>query len=541
MLKKLVDTDDKISVGGRAHSFWEGQPLKQSKKFDITDRTTDFKNPFDVMKAYKIRGFEFGNWVDNNTRVDNLAAAVDSFKHLARIIGSDNLGFDGRLGLAFGARGKSHALAHYEPNNEIINLTKLYGMGSLAHEYGHALDYFFGTHIDQNKNYRSLVGGHLTARTLEGNTGGEIRTLATKIIDNCIYVNGDYTASYKRLKDTMKENIYWFRRNEIFARLFEQYISYKLSVAGVKNTFLAKYKYENAVYLTKEDFKRVLPMLDKLMFEFKQFLNNKKTKVTPVALPKPMKMAATTKPKAKTPAVKKQALKKPKNEPQKVLSLGELQSAFIKFDKNKLDNYERTVYNDFVKKVGHTEALGIIINQVEGDLSQLSTELRKLAVVYLAALNAQNAKRNLAPVKIKAAGKKTQVKKPLAKIVAPKTKAKKKSTGRADKPKVVNKSVSVSLNTAIADVLKLKKYSKVTPMEAAILYNSVKNKNFEWVEDGLRGAMLKSLEKKNYIYESFTKTAGAFKITAIGIDLFKAIRARLETLKGMKYGYNLFS
>lgn len=49
-----------------------------------------------------------------------------------------------KLAIAFGARGKGKALAHYEPARVVINLTKLKGAGSLAHEWGHAFDDFLG-------------------------------------------------------------------------------------------------------------------------------------------------------------------------------------------------------------------------------------------------------------------------------------------------------------------------------------------------------------------------------------------------------------
>ena len=48
---------------------------------------------------------------------------------------------DGSLGLAFGARGvggKNAALAHYEPDTKVINLTKYGGAGCVAHEWFHA-------------------------------------------------------------------------------------------------------------------------------------------------------------------------------------------------------------------------------------------------------------------------------------------------------------------------------------------------------------------------------------------------------------------
>lgn len=52
-----------------------------------------------------------------------------------------------RLAIAFGSRGKGNALAHYEPSRAVINLTKMKGAGSLAHEFGHALDDMLGQRL----------------------------------------------------------------------------------------------------------------------------------------------------------------------------------------------------------------------------------------------------------------------------------------------------------------------------------------------------------------------------------------------------------
>ena len=57
------------------------------------------------------------------------------------------ISLNGSLGLAFGSRergGKNAPLAHYEPVKVVINLTKKNGAGSLAHEWFHALDNYFG-------------------------------------------------------------------------------------------------------------------------------------------------------------------------------------------------------------------------------------------------------------------------------------------------------------------------------------------------------------------------------------------------------------
>jgi hypothetical protein len=50
----------------------------------------------------------------------------------------------GELAISFAARGKSKAMAHYEPLRKIINLTRSRGDGSVAHEWGHFFDHLVG-------------------------------------------------------------------------------------------------------------------------------------------------------------------------------------------------------------------------------------------------------------------------------------------------------------------------------------------------------------------------------------------------------------
>lgn len=60
---------------------------------------------------------------------------------------------------------------------------------------------------------------------------------------------------------------------------------------------------------------------------------------------------------------------------------GTIQDKIDKFKVSDLDMYEEFVYNDMIKKGRtKTEALMILINNVEGDFSQLSPKLRKIAL-----------------------------------------------------------------------------------------------------------------------------------------------------------------
>lgn len=287
---KLIDSSKDISNGGRAEKYWISQPVKRDLRFD-TDKQPDVVDQFAVIKKYSLKGFEYGNWVSNNDRNDRLSATLESCEDLAVIIGSKNIGFDGTVGIAFGARGQSKFAAHFEPWSFMINLTRERGFGCLAHEYGHALDYFFGMYVDQYADSASLSGGDSLRMHIEP-FGGALRYKTLDLINKVIQDNGKKSATYIRWKKAFEDE-YWFRRNEIFARTFEQWIRYKMDKKGIKNTFLSQKKYENAAYLLPADFKRIEPLMSGLIKEMAQFMNNKKKAVSKPA--RKMKIAAKRK------------------------------------------------------------------------------------------------------------------------------------------------------------------------------------------------------------------------------------------------------
>ncbi|MCL4771297.1 MAG: hypothetical protein KJZ76_13265, partial [Burkholderiaceae bacterium] len=104
-------------------------------------RDSDFK------RVFGFRGVEFGNWNNQEERQQLLNDAYDGLLDLAEVMGIPPraVSLNGELALAFGARGHglSGARAHYEPGKAVINLTKMNGAGSLAHEWFHALDHYF--------------------------------------------------------------------------------------------------------------------------------------------------------------------------------------------------------------------------------------------------------------------------------------------------------------------------------------------------------------------------------------------------------------
>lgn len=96
----------------------------------------------DFVEILGFRAVEFGEWVPQDERQRVLDEAWDAFHDLAHALGIEprETSLGGTLALAFGSRGQGRAMAHYEPDRTVINLTRLRGAGSLAHEWGHAFD-----------------------------------------------------------------------------------------------------------------------------------------------------------------------------------------------------------------------------------------------------------------------------------------------------------------------------------------------------------------------------------------------------------------
>lgn len=99
------------------------------------------------MESFAPRGIEFGNWNNQEERQQVLNHAYDGLLDLADALNvpPKALMLNGELAIAFGARGQGlvGARAHYERDYGVINLTKMKGAGSLAHEIFHAMDHYF--------------------------------------------------------------------------------------------------------------------------------------------------------------------------------------------------------------------------------------------------------------------------------------------------------------------------------------------------------------------------------------------------------------
>lgn len=283
---KLQDTGTIIGEGSRLEKYWKSRGFENfylkyrtGMKLPAQFQTVDSVDK--VIAMFKLNAIGFGNWVTQEDRFNYMSALTIALYDINKVcqFKNTNVGLNGVVSLSFGARGKGKALAHFEPGTFVINITRYHdgdatkenrfvytgGAGSMAHEYGHALDYYAGLFIVPALGEASLSGGRSVDMTGEASTL-KLRIEMNNLLDTMIWdkKKNDVTPFYKRLKNSFTTS-YWFQRNELFARGFEKYVQIKLQKNGIVNKFLLNTKYSTKAYLTDAETMALLPLFDKLM------------------------------------------------------------------------------------------------------------------------------------------------------------------------------------------------------------------------------------------------------------------------------------
>lgn len=206
--------------------------------------------PEQFSDAFGFRGVQFGNYVEGPRRQSELNDAYDSLIDMAELLNvpPKALSLNGELGLAFGARGKGGAKAHYEPVQVVINLTKGNGAGSLAHEWFHALDNYFGTYDvhGEASGKRSLE--FITDRKrprYEFSSGKKqeiihpVRQEVHDAFKSAVeQVTNSDMMSRAAILDSGRSKAYWTTKLEMSARAFERYLLDKAQSKGITNDYL---------------------------------------------------------------------------------------------------------------------------------------------------------------------------------------------------------------------------------------------------------------------------------------------------------------
>jgi hypothetical protein len=230
--KKYEDIDLKESVArshtqkGKTPNLYTTGKVERKGGKEITGNVEQMQKILTTQA--KFRGLQYGNYVTDEEREYHTKKTVEAFTDLATAldIPFDKLTMNGRLAISFGANGKAHALAHYEPGTKKINLTRCNGFGSLAHEWGHFLDNVLHNIKDPGRN---------------GFCSEDYKTSPDSPIQREITELTNY--AYEAMKDDLAGyQPYWSRRAEILARCFESYMADTMHKKKLTNTYLVAMK-----------------------------------------------------------------------------------------------------------------------------------------------------------------------------------------------------------------------------------------------------------------------------------------------------------
>ena len=227
----------------------------------------DYRNGKDItsdeyLKAFGFRGVEFGNWVPQAERQMYLNKSYDAIMDICSILGISPKAFSlgGKLAIAFGARGHSKAMAHYESSKQVINLTRMKGVGSFAHEWFHAIDNYLARENSGN-TMEFVTEKHPTKRQ-------ELYDAFNEFVSKMNTL--DYTRRSRRAGD------YWGSVIERAARMFESYMYTELGAKDISSPLLVdSHSVLSDEYLldsdissypipTAEETRQIKPYLDKI-------------------------------------------------------------------------------------------------------------------------------------------------------------------------------------------------------------------------------------------------------------------------------------
>lgn len=276
---------------------------------DLSEITSDPNKAVDHMvKTMGLRGVQWGNTVTDDERSHHAARATEALTDLADTLGihPKDVALDGRLGLAIGARGNGNASAHYEPGSQVINLTRASGVGTLAHEWGHAFDHMLNDYgmttrgSKQAGKYMSQdTDTHTITRPERGSESWSSTTSKPEHMKEMGYVvtpreKSDLRDRYRKWEEASKPfrnrlrtelqkmvnekamsakkaNDYWNSAHEIFARSFEQHVQHKLRESGKDNTYLAGLGGDGGgLWPTAEESKQMADAFDGIFEEYRK-------------------------------------------------------------------------------------------------------------------------------------------------------------------------------------------------------------------------------------------------------------------------------
>ena len=192
----------------------------------------------ELRNFFNFRGVRVGGWVkpqEQQQRAEDFFVALLDLQSILNLP-AFALSLRGQLSIHYGAGGRPGVCAHYQPASHTLALAKHAGIGSLAHEWAHALDHYLA-----HTSFEEDVGARFTTTAWLSNFCLKPHPLndALERLMCSIFLSDDQqlpspfvTASVALDKQT--GGVYWSLPEELFARAFEAWISR----AAIKNSLL---------------------------------------------------------------------------------------------------------------------------------------------------------------------------------------------------------------------------------------------------------------------------------------------------------------
>ena len=271
---KLYDSYP-IRSDGRVDEFWGEltaliEPITIIGRKDKLPSTMNgiYVEPTLGVSRFCIHSIEFGNWLNQAQRMNFYYGTMVGLRDLAKILNirHEQIGLNHCLAIFLGARGRGgNAIATFHPRQFGINLTKTNGPGSLAHEYGHAIDWSLRLKFGLN-NWPS--GGASTRTKIQDtllNDAG-IKGAFEHFFQNLYFQSNGKPSAFGKAMNKLPsgQRAYWTSRVEVWARSFEQYIHFRSIELGIPNKFLTRPS-RTSRWPQRKDINRVRPNIEQII------------------------------------------------------------------------------------------------------------------------------------------------------------------------------------------------------------------------------------------------------------------------------------
>lgn len=189
-----------------------------------------------LLRDFGFRAVQFGNTVSQKDRQLFLDNVYLCFEVLGRLMGVPSrwLGLGG-VALAYGARGQPGASAHFEPELNVINLTKRNGASSVGHEFFHAIDARLAKSMGLSSG---LLSEQLSVVGFIDDEVKQSKLNALRELVGFIEQTNFYKQSL-RLTEQKGGALYWSKRSELLARGFESSLELWMKEVGERCDWLA--------------------------------------------------------------------------------------------------------------------------------------------------------------------------------------------------------------------------------------------------------------------------------------------------------------